>query len=375
MINKFTFAFFLLLVTNAFSQKANWEKVYFKYHNLPASPVKPLANTYELSVITDVDGLRKKLIEDRLALENSIMQTNQLLLKQNKPMINPPLDDNYYSIERKSNEIESLINIQGCTKSYNSQFSIVVKCRGFEYLGNVIKSKKIKENNIEITKYYNEISFKNKVVYQVFEATGTMVKEAIVNGSDNVKTRNQTQLFNTYQEAEAWFLTGTNKKDLIEADDNRSNQEVFSELNRQLNSDYGYSINGVRLSIATADDNKLNKYPDFREAYQHAVMGYNYLETDKAKAKEYLSKAIALWEKALKESNLTSKKARINSNFTGALLINLVLAYTFLEDFDKVQEYRIRTKTLDLSGGAENKLEEINRVSLDYQKRCLANKN
>jgi hypothetical protein len=296
-------------------------------------------------------------------------------MKQNKPMIYAPLDDNYYPIERKNTELESQINIQGCTKSYNSQFSIVVKCRGFEYLGNSIKSKKIKENNIEIFKYYNEITYKNKVVYQVFDVAGTMVREAIVNGTDNTKVKSQTQLFNTYQEAEQWFLTSQNRKDFIEAEDNRSHQEVFAELNRQLNSDYGFTINGVRLNIANADDNKINKYADFREAYQHAVMGYNYLETDKTKAKEYLKKAVELWEKALKESNLTSKKARINSNFTGALLINLVLAYTFLEDFDKVQEYRIRTKTVDLSGGAENKLQDIDRVSLDYQKRYMANKN
>lgn len=372
---KYILGLALLLAMHVNAQKANWEKIYFKYQSLPASPVKPLANTYELSVITDSDGLRKKMIEDRSALENSIMQTNQLLMKQNKPMIYAPLDDNYYPIERKNTEVESQINIQGCTKSYTSQFSVVVKCRGFEYLGNTIKSKKIKENNIEISKYYNEITYKNKVVYQVFDAAGTMVREAIVNGADNIKVKSQTQLFNTYQEAEQWFLTSQNKKDFIEAEDNRSHQDVIAELNRQLNSDYGYSVNGARLAIATADDNKINKYPDFREAYQHAVMGYNYLESDKVKAKEYLKKAAVLWEKALSESNLTNKKARINSNFTSALLINLVLAYTFLEDFEKVQEYRIRTKTVDLSGGAENKLQDIDRVSLDYQKRYMANKN
>jgi hypothetical protein len=358
---------------NVAAQKADWEKVYFKYQNLPAAPVKPMATTYELSVLTDVDGTRKKLIEDRMALENSIMQTNQVLLKQNKPIIYAPVDENYYPIERKATEIESLINIQGCTKSYTAQFSIVVKFMGFEFLGNTVKSKKVKENNIDVTKYYNEITYKSKVIYQVFDANAVMVREVVVNGTNNNKTRSQTQLFNSLIDAEQWYAVSQNKKEWIESEDNRSHQEAIAELNRQLNSDYGYTINGVRLSIATSKDNKTNKYPDFREAYQHAVMGYNYLETDKNKANEYLMKAIAIWEKALSESNITNKKARINNQYTGALLVNLILAYTFVENFEKVKEYKIRTKTIDLSGGIENRLQEIDQVSMDYQKRYAVN--
>jgi hypothetical protein len=373
MINKIIIGIACLITLNVAAQKADWEKVYFKYQNLPAAPVKPMATTYELSVLTDVDGTRKKLIEDRMALENSIMQTNQVLLKQNKPIIYAPVDENYYPIERKATEVESLINIQGCTKSYTAQFSIVVKFMGFEFLGNTVKSKKVKENNIDVTKYYNEITYKSKVIYQVFDANAVMVREVVVNGTNNNKTRSQTQLFNSLIDAEQWYAVSQNKKEWIEAEDNRSHQEAIAELNRQLNSDYGYTINGVRLSIATSKDNKTNKYPDFREAYQHAVMGYNYLETDKNKANEYLMKAIAIWEKALSESNITNKKARINNQYTGALLVNLILAYTFVENFEKVKEYKIRTKTIDLSGGIENRLQEIDQVSMDYQKRYAVN--
>jgi tetratricopeptide (TPR) repeat protein len=83
-------------------------------------------------------------------------------------------------------------------------------------------------------------------------------------------------------------------------------------------------------------DDKSGAYKDLSDAYETAVTVYkNY------KANGYspeivapLKTAIAAWEKALTESNLSDKKARINYDITLKLHENLAVAYMYTNDYE-----------------------------------------
>lgn len=99
-----------------------------------------------------------------------------------------------------------------------------------------------------------------------------------------------------------------------------------------------YTKESFRLTYAV--DDELN-YSDLDNAYKLALDAYNnysqqgYNESSINKLKE----AITIWEKAIEESDLSNRKARINYKITLKLYENLAIAYMYTNDYEKSVTY------------------------------------
>lgn len=76
-------------------------------------------------------------------------------------------------------------------------------------------------------------------------------------------------------------------------------------------------------------------YQDYKLAYISASEGYSKLVSEPELAVKKLNEAIEMWVKALEESDVENKKARINEKVTLVTYYNLADAYIQTAQFDK----------------------------------------
>ena len=86
-----------------------------------------------------------------------------------------------------------------------------------------------------------------------------------------------------------------------------------------------------------------------------------------------MEEAVALWNKALAESNPKDKKARIDAKVTAAALLNAAEANVWLNHFDEAELLLAKLKLLDISRYNEA-AKELSVVLLDQRARFQANR-
>lgn len=362
----------LLSVFSAVAQKADWEKVVVSYIRLPLKPTAPMAKTYSMQINMDTEGLASSKVKSRKELVSSITNTNELLVKQGHEPQPVPTDYEYYSVERSADVLRKNFAIDGCKEvTAAPEFSIILNVSGFNITDTKLYSY-MQTNSTGAAKVYGyEVSYVYKVAYQVYDASGTLLREDILAETDKPKKK-KTKTFATELELQSWWgYTDEAKTTFKAVCDNEAYNKAISDSKAQLNSEFGYTTKTEKFDVATAKDVKV--YPDLATAFTQSVMAYNYLAVDKSKAKEYLLKAVGIWEKALTESNMSDKKARINEHITIALHINLATAYCFLENWEQCDYTLIKLKTMDVSGGLKSKLEDTEIFKKDYEMRAKAN--
>ncbi|MCU0416395.1 MAG: hypothetical protein MUE33_04325 [Cytophagaceae bacterium] len=370
----FVFLLFYFLVYSGFGQKANWEKVSMKYIQLPLKPVRPLAKNYTMDIILDAEGIQQGIIQSRQELVTSITKTNQILARQGKPQQVIPEDDSYYALIRESDDIKSLIKLEGCQEvSANYEFSIVVKVVGYNLINVTLKQSNTTVNGVTTPNYSYVVSAEYIVRFEVYDELNSLVRKEVVQRTSTPTTKT-TKTFPTQIELETYWNTIVNRTTFLNQMDNELHNRAIQSTREQLNSELGYPTLERRIELATFDDTKQYNYKELRQAFSDASVGFNYMLTDKSKAFDYLRKAVTVWEKVVAEANPESKKARINGNIQQALWINIAKAYFFLEEWDKTNDYIIRLKAADKSGNVKRKLEEVENFKEDYEARIKANK-
>lgn len=366
-------AIVFLAAVSVSAQKADWKKVGATYTRLPMKPASPMAKKYSLEVIMDSDGLLKTKVNNRVELTESISKTNALLVRQGKTPQDYPVDYDYYPVERAPQSIKTSLKLDGCQEvTAAPEFSVKLLVSGFNFMGNKLANVTQTINGVSTKAFAYDVTYVYKITYQVYDASGTLIREEILGGTDKVRTKRSSQSFLTEAELDGWWQYSDDaKKSFKVTCDNDAFSSAIAACKKQLNSELGYSVVTEELDVATAKD--AGVYAEFIAAYTDASMGYNYLSTDKSKAKDYLLKATTVWEKELKNSNMTDKKARINAHMTAAIHANLAEAYCFLEDWAQCNDNLVKLKTMDLGGGESKKVEEFEKFKTDYEARVKAN--
>ncbi|WP_018341604.1 hypothetical protein [Cytophaga aurantiaca] len=373
MLKKFTLvALAACTAFSAFSQKPDWEKVDASYTRLPLKPVSPMAKKYSIEIVMDADGTNKAKLADREALINSITTTNALLVKQGKQPQPYPEDNSYYPVDRTAASVKSAVKIDGCQEvSAAPEFSVKLKFSGFEFAGTTLKEGSSLVNGVSTKNYSYEVSYTYKISFEVLNASGELLRDEILGGTDKAFVGTKTKTFSTAYELEYWWNSEASKPAKV-AYDNDGFKRAIAAANNQLNSDLGYTVITKTLNVATMKDGAV--YADIITAFADASMGYNYLSSDKKKADDYLLKCVAVWEKAAKEYNPAAKKQRISDDVAGALYANLAVAYCFLEDWAQCNHNLVKLKAMDKGGKLTHKLEEADAFKADYEARIKANK-
>jgi hypothetical protein len=112
-------------------------------------------------------------------------------------------------------------------------------------------------------------------------------------------------------------------------------------------------------------------YDEYALAYVNVVAGYNNIinSDNKAQSDADLKNAIRIWEKALTESDLANKKARINEKVTAVTMLNLAEAYMWLDDYRNSEMYLNKMSTINLAGRDKKMAQSIRAFMLDKKNR------
>ena len=379
-------------VFSAFAQKPDWEKVEAIYTRLPLKPASPMAKKYTIEIVMDSDGLEANKASDREALMQSITTTNALLMKQGKPaQPYPRSEEVYYNVVRDTNSIKAALKLEGCQiVPAAPEFSLKIKISGFDLSATLITIEMTRAVAAVTAKsatastpavpargaipatynYLYEARFMYKMAYVLSDASGSVVREEIIPGTDAV-TIKKTKQFASVYELDNYWVSQECRTGFKSVCDNDSYKKSLSLTYNTLNSDLGYEVKTIKLNVATMKD---AQYADIIAAFADASMGYNYLSADKKKADDYILKAVAAWEKAAKEYNPATKKQRISDDVAGAMYANLAVAYCFLEDWTQCNHNLVKLKAMDKGGKLKNKLEDADAFKADYEARVKANK-
>lgn len=150
--------------------------------------------------------------------------------------------------------------------------------------------------------------------------------------------------------------------------------ENLKFINEMLNDKYGF-VKSNRKSIIYSVETKKVNYDDYAGAFENAIIGYNMLLNNKTEGTVKIQAAIAAWEKALTESNLSDKKARINANITLVTRLNLAEAYLWVDDYANAEMQLLKLNTLDPSRKQRAYAEELSKLVKDQKTRFDVNKN
>jgi hypothetical protein len=370
MLKQFAFLLLTALLTlNGFAQRPEWEKRPISYLQLPAMPVSPMANKYQLTVFLDSDNRAANMYQQRQQLLQSINTTNAMLAQQGQMTQPIPMDNNYYPVPRDAQAIQAALQLNGCQwENTAPQFKVNVNVSGFYPISQQLRTEEYRNANGTLSfRYYFMVSYSYKISYQVLDGKGNMAREGVINGSDAPQYKS-TMAFPNQYELESWWSFPNNRNGFYMVCDNEAYQNIIPRAVYQLNSELGFTVINDKLEVANF---KSDAYGDLQSAFGNATMGYNLLVSDKAKAMDYIFQAIQAWESAVAEFD-ADNKGRISEHMVVSLYVNLVLGYCYTENWNKANFYIAKLESLQKEE-YKKKIAESVAIERDYERRAIAN--
>ncbi len=385
----------------AIGQKIDFENVKFEYPKLPLLPIQVTPKTFSTSIIlTYEEASNAKTIawdnyivsetarakKEKTDYENkkaSTQLTEKLLgTNTSKPSGLPVFKEREYvaKIYDKS-VVDNSVIIPGFTKGENGEAKITILVDGF--VSGAFTEKTIDPNApkpgvlISSTSttpkpntYCYELEIKNMITLKIENKTGAVLQQIILPGTAEY-TKVLSREFTTKAELQAYGLT--NRLSFYQSQDENLFTNNMKLLSEYLANNFGIVPTTRNTSIIVIRDKDVN-YDDYTQAYEKAMKGYNWLsnEDEKEAAKEEINAAIDLWKKAITESDIQNKKARINAKVTEATYLNCAEAYCWLTNFSEAENCLIKLKSLDLNKYS-NKASELSKFISEQKKRFKAN--
>ena len=215
--------------------------------------------------------------------------------------------------------------------------------------------------------YTLKVPYKRLISLKVETPTGIVYDEVPVEIS-------QDQFFTIPGEhtsessARSWWSYNQEKTvDNLEITSAESGLKIIQTL---LNSDYAFKKTERKAVVLQVKDKKQD-YSDLAQAYLALVEGYNVLSEDyeKKDAKVKIAEATAIYEKALLESDINNKKARVNEEVTLSIYWNLMEAYIWMDEYAKAKTLYAKFSTFDAPKRYVKVMEELHKFGKDQYER------
>ncbi len=242
------------------------------------------------------------------------------------------------------NKIKAAATISHLEKTADQGVELLVRLETY-YKSEVVFSsfeKKEKRDDKEVTVTYYFVTFDYKYpLYFEVKLPGEMdaLNSGFSNSSNNMVNYRSSD-FKTARERNDWW--NANYKTLQSNLRTTLLNTNVSNLKNTLEDLYSYGKNTKYTEFVAVKKFKKFEYPDLDLALEKVKTAIdNIAETDivfNDKFTANMEEAIAIWEKALEESDLESKKTRINEKVTEAIYNNLALTYVLMSDFAKADE-------------------------------------
>jgi hypothetical protein len=389
----------LLLSATAYGQSIDAQKITFDYLRLPLVPVPTNTHTYQSEVVlryedavkqqkadhqSAVAEAKDKAVKDKQeykAMSFKDKAIGRLILDERKPgeAVIPTADYTAQVFDAKT-LAATYVNPSGFQRAQGvgGDLHITVSLDGFT-LGpispaDVKAGTQLKLGGVSTgdgIKHLYEVSYKSPISVKVTTKDGAVLLDELIEAT-NTYTIGKTEAFATPDGLGNFWRTNQNAF-LRQLDENamKSNMKLVTEY---LDSKIGQRTITRNTAIVVVSDKKVN-YDEYPQAYEKALMGYKQL-ADPARAadgQKQIIEAVALWNKALMESNPKDKKARIDEKVTAATLYNNAEANLWLNNFDEADRLLARLKLLDISR-YNTMANELSVVVQDQRTRFTANK-
>ncbi|RYE25997.1 MAG: hypothetical protein EOP45_04295 [Sphingobacteriaceae bacterium] len=380
----------LLATHSGQAQKLKNEAIKYNYTRLPAVPVKGITNyqvvfqaefesknaalnkEYEQQKLFAEEKYRKdltaysvqaKAADERYEKEMSEYNKKSLgakiaersLLDNRKPVraviAKPYLENVEKPVLQSSYDYGTLgdtyIHLEGFQNSSSNALKLVVLLYGFDYSQPKTVDEQLdmvsvgngRSSTYKSIRYHTEFSYRYPMAVKVFSPDG---KELLS------LTPSELNSYKTYKSMATDRPAIINSEQLTKTLQEKVLQENLRFINNLLNNQYGYSSVEKTANLYYIKNGDQD-YADMTLAFNEASSGFLMLQKDPIPAKAKLEKACSLWKAALKESDLTNKKARINKDITIGIYFDLLEACFALGDGQEGQNVLDRINSINLS--------------------------
>ena len=404
-----------ILIFNVSAQNIKTEKVTYTYVKLPTNPVKPKPASYYSQIKSGAESinadLKAKYEADLVAAESEYQdatnnyQANlkaadeqylkemeeynnksmakklvekQLLNENTKPVKRyVPTPSKKYVPEPKyatahdvSTLASSYLKLDGFNRAEGSELNYLVTMETFEYSQPKVVSEVKKESTVSNGK---STSYDVTYYHIEFEYRLPMNIKVTRNGSE-VYFENPAKLqeFTKYVGSATKAHPSTDVSVMSKNLELQVLKENLNYINHLVNDRLGFENTERKTGIDYVKDKK-GEYADLTEAYNLANAAYNMLGKTDDQAKSKLEQAVALWSKALGESDLLDKKARIDKKVTTSLYFNLLEGYFILRNVDEGEKILNLMNKIDLSRSDAKLRDNYAQEFIDLRMRINAN--
>jgi tetratricopeptide (TPR) repeat protein len=386
-----------LLAAPCFAQSIEPQKISFDYVRLPLVPLPAGTRTFQPEVVTRYEEAIKQQKAARVAAVADAQSVaadakkeykaqslgakafNKIVLDEGKPQeaVLPPADYTPQIFDTKS-LATTYVTVSGLQRAQGAEADLRVEVglNGFtqgDIVPLAVNGTTVKVAGVSTgdgVKHAYQISYKSPLTVKVTGKDGTVLLEEQLEAT-NTYQQAKTEAFATENGlAKYWQANQMTFMRKLDEDLMKDNMKLVAEM---LDSRFGQRTITRNTSVVVVMDKKIN-YDEFPQAYEKALMGYKMLAQPAraAEAVKQMEEAVALWNKALAESNPKDKKARIDAKVTAAALLNAAEANMWLNNFDESERLLAKLKLLDISR-YNDAAKELSTVLQDQRARYQAN--
>lgn len=413
-MKKIILSLFLLICLSGSAQNIDYAKVNVEYTRLPLKPVNKDIKNYQALIIADYLGkieqqkadyqiasakaetdyqiaLKQywvKRNQDSLSYENSLNVWFRLTPQQQAVTPRPQMPPSAVPVKTTAAEpaLEKTFNtdllastnikLEGFNKLPEKALIIQMNLSGFEKdeAKSTTQKKQIKRadgKTVDSTVFVYQFNYRHIIKLKIIQPDGKFIMDEAYGPSLGFSTYTSKDFANQAA-ADTYWKTAQSTE--IAATQEKIVMDNLKSINEMLNNNYGYVPQTKVVTIGWVNEKKM--YDDFKDALNNAKNGYAVTgkKETASQGEEYLRKAITNWETALKESNPSNKKARVDEDVTECLLMNLSEVYVWLNDFTKAQEYLTKLDAFKLSMKEKGVKNATKAFLADQTIRVTANK-
>lgn len=365
---------FLLAISGC---KSIEKKVVFDNKRTPLNPIAHKGyNYYQLAVShnyaqryeEEMERYRQDVLELTMAYNKSMDIYNQyteaerLAQQIGRPVLLLPAEPKRPVSVSESKLLEN-VKVEGMDEGDNNAIVFQVELEGFEWQNaeRRIKTKKQKDNpQVVDTFYYYNADTRFLMDLTVILPEGDQSRLALDESRrwGTVKGREAVDTVAAYNNL--FSAIEINEKEIVGKSRNN--------LNTFLNSEFGTTNVRYSVTLYSFKSNKKKNYSDLDMALAQAESGLRNLTIDRNEAFEQLNEAIVKWDVAANEyrQNLGD---RIKSTEMKGILLNLITACTFTQNWEMGQRYINEYNSMKLSTSDRAKLNAIKVTYEDLKKR------
>jgi len=308
-----------------------------------------------------------KIVERQLLNENSKPVKQYVAVPSKRYLSEPKL----FTVYDASTLASTYLKIDGFERSAAGEIQYIVEMKPFEYssprmVSEIRKETSVangKSNTYDVTYYHLEFEYRQPMTVKVLR-----------NNSQEIYFEAPAKLmeFTKYRTDDSKNSPSMDVTVLVKNMESQMLKQNLEFINHLVNDRIGFEVSN-RTTVLEYVKSKKGDYDDLMNAFDVAKMGYTLMNKSDVEAKAKIGEAVSIWKKALEESDIANKKARIDEKVTISVCFNLLEGHFALRQVEEAEGVMAILKKMDLSRKETKLLESYTQEFLDLKIRKIAN--